>query len=372
MALNEQLISINASHAIYVNRLAVGLGNDAIPFVDKVNVAIEARLAREVGKNLTPMRREKLLEDIHAITADNLKEYTRELAVENREFGGYESGFQAKSVNGLLVNVETIPATTAAVNKAAKNTLITLGEGSYTTYNEMLSRYWRDNATQVTNIVANGFQSGMTTREIANSVMSEVDVRLGKSKKQAVSLARTGTNHYANQARKEYFEENDVIIGTRRIATLDSSTSGFCRGIDQTVVLKGDSAYRGAFAPFHPNCRTANVPEINGKFTQDDDEGDRASNFRVDGDLDPKPVDSKNIYYESLSKLDAGSQDAVLGPSLGKAYRKMLKDGGTPAEFAAMTVNEKFNKAYTLDQLKKRDNVLADILKAQEPKKKTK
>lgn len=365
MALNEQLISINASHSIYVNRLAAGLGNDAIPFVDKVNAAIEARLAREVGKNLTPMRREKLLKDIHAITADNLKEYTKGLAVENKEFGGYESGFQAKSVNGLLVNAETVAATTATVNKAAKNTLIQLGEGSYTTYNEMLSKYWKDNATQVTNIVANGFQSGMTTREIANGVMSEVDVRLGKSKKQAMSLARTGTNHYANQARKEYFEENEVIIGTRRIATLDSATSGICRGIDQTVVLKSDSAYRGAFAPFHPNCRTANVPEINGKYAQDDDDGDRASNFRVDGDLDPKPTNSKNIYYDELRKLDAGDQDAVLGVALGKGFRKMLKDGGTPAEFAKLTIDPKLNKAYTLDQLKKGDDVLARILKEQ-------
>ena len=364
--LNEELISINASHSIYVNRLASGLGNDAIPFVDEVSAKVNARLAREVGRNLTPMRREKLLEDIHKITADNLKEYTKELSKDHVEFGGYESAFQAKSVNGLLTNVETVAASTATVNRTAKNSLITLGEGSYTTYNHMLSKYWKDNAEQITNIVANGFQSGMTTREIANTVMGEVDLRLSKSKKQAMSMARTGTNHYANQARKAYFEENEVIIGTRRIATLDSRTSQICRGIDQTVVLKTDSAYRRAFAPFHyGGCRTANVPEINGKYAQDDDEDERASNFRVDGDLDPKPTDSKNIYYDELAKLDAGSQDAVLGPTLGKAYRKMLKDGGTPAEFAKLTVNEKYNKAYTITELKKQDNVLADILNQQ-------
>ena len=75
--LNEELISINASHSIYVNRLASGLGNDAIPFVDKVNADIAARLEREIGKTLTALRREKLLQDIHAITADNLKDYTK-------------------------------------------------------------------------------------------------------------------------------------------------------------------------------------------------------------------------------------------------------------------------------------------------------
>jgi SPP1 gp7 family putative phage head morphogenesis protein len=229
----------------------------------------------------------------------------------------------------------------------------------------MLKRYWGDNATQITNIVAQGFQLGVSTRELTNQVMGQVGNRLNKSKEQAKSIARTGTNHYANQARKEYFEENDVIIGTRRVATLDSATSGICRGIDQTVVLKSESGYRSAFAPFHPNCRTANIPEINGKYTQDDDGGQRATNFRVDGDLDPKPVNSKNIYYEELRKLDAGSQDKVLGPSLGKAYRKMLKDGGTPSEFAKLTVNTNLNKSYTLAELKSQDNVLSKILNKQ-------
>lgn len=367
MALNEELISINASHSIYVNRLASGLGNDAIPFVDKVNAEIAARLEREVGKNLTANRREKLLQDIHAITADNLKDYTHHVAVENKEFGGYESAFQAKSVNSLLDNAVTVAASTATVNKAAKNTLITLGEGSYTTYNEMLKQYWSSNATQVTNIVANGFQSGTTTREIANQVMSEVGTRLGKTKKQAITLARNGTNHYGNQARKEYFEENDVIIGTTRISTIDSATSQYCRGIDGSTVLKTSPAYIRAFAPFHSSCRTTNIPAIDQRYAQEDDGGERATNFRdaESGLLDPKPTSSKNIYYDELRKLDAASQDAVLGVALGKGYRKMLRDGGTAEEFAKLTVNEKFNKAYTLAELKSQDNVLSRILNEQ-------
>ncbi len=367
MPINEELISIEASHSIYVNRLASGLGNDAIPFVDKVNAEIAARLEREIGKNLTPSRREKLLEDIHAITADNLKEYTQLVASDNKEFGGYEAGFQAGAVNSLLDNAETVAVSAGVVNNAAKSTLITLGEGSYTTYNEMLKNYWSSNAAQVTNIVANGFQSGTSTRAIANQVMTEVGVRLNKTKKQALSVARTGTNHYANQARKEYFEANDVIVGTRRIATLDSVTSGFCRGIDQTVVLKTDSNYRSAFAPFHPNCRTTNVPEIDSRFAQEDDGDDRASNFRDadSGLLDPKPTNSKNIYYDELAKLDAASQDAVLGVALGKGFRKLLREGGTAEEFAKLTINPKFNKAYTLSELKSQDNQLSKILNEQ-------
>lgn len=368
MAINQELISIEASHSIYVERLASGFGNDAIPFIDSVSAKISARLNKEVGKNLTPLRRERLLKDIELITATELKDYTKLLAVNDKEFGGYESAFQAKAVNGLITNAVTIPAAESVVNTQAKNTLIKLGEGSYTTYNQMLSNYWKNNAEQVTNIVAQGFVNGVSTRETTNRIMNEVDNRLAKSKKGAKSIARTGTNHYANQARKSYFEDNEVIVGTRRIATVDSITSQFCRGVDQTVVLKTSASYSSSFAPFHPNCRTANVPEIDSRYTQEDDGGDRATNFRDadSGLLDPKPVSSKNIYYDELRKLDAASQDKVLGPSLGKAYRKGLKDGSlTPESFAKLTIDPKLNKAYTLTELREQDNVLSDILNKQ-------
>lgn len=365
MALNDELLSINASHSIYVERLAAGLGNKSQPFIDSISEKINARLNKEVGRNLTPARREKLLKDIDAITSSELKDYTALVKAENKEFGGYESAFQAKSVNSLLDNVTTVAASTTVVDKAARNTLIKLGEGSYTTYNQMLDRYWRDNAQHITNIVAQGFVSGTSTREIANRVMNEVDSRLVKTRKQATSIARTGTNHYANQARRAYFAENDVIIGTRRIATVDSGTSQYCRGIDNTVVLKTDSDYRSAFSPFHLSCRTANIPEIDARYAQEDDGGSRPTNFRVDDKLQPKPVSTTSIYYDELRKLPAADQDAVLGKSLGKAYRKMLRDGGTAQEFARLTVNEQLNKAYTLTELKAQDNVLSEILNAQ-------
>ena len=365
MALNDELLSINASHSIYVERLAAGLGNKSQPFIDSINTKISERLNQEVGRNLTPARRERLLKDIDSITATELKDYTALVKAENKEFGGYESAFQAKSVNSLLDNVVTVAASTTVVDKAARNTLIKLGEGSYTTYNQMLDKYWRDNAQQITNIVAQGFVSGTSTREIANRVMNEVDNRLVKTRKQATSIARTGTNHYANQARRAYFEGNDVIIGTRRIATIDSRTSQYCRAIDNTVVLKTNPNYSRAFAPFHPNCKTANTPEIDARYAQEDDGGTRPTNFRVDDKLDPKPVSTTSIYYDELRNLNADNQDAVLGKSLGKAYRKMLRDGGTAHEFARLTVNEKLNKAYTLTELKAQDNVLSDILNAQ-------
>lgn len=365
MAVNDELIAINASHSIYVNRLAAGMGNRSQPFLDAIEEKINTRLAKETGRNLTAKRREALLKDIAEITTAELKAYTVILKSEHKEFGGVEGAFQAKSVNGLLINAETTAISASLANKTAKSNLIKLGGGSYTTYDGMMQKYWQNNSEQITNIVANGYSSGTSTREITNTVMNEVGIRLGKTKTASKSIATTGLNHYANMARKAYFEENDIVIGVRRIATIDSRTSQYCRGVDQTVVLKTDSNYSSAFPGFHPNCRTDAVPELDSRYTQDDDGGERATNFKVGDSLDPKPVDSQKVYYDELQKLKSGDQDRVLGPTLGKAFRKLLRNGGTPSQFAKLTIDPKLNKAYTITELKRQDNVLSEILNKQ-------
>jgi SPP1 gp7 family putative phage head morphogenesis protein len=365
MAKQDELIAIQAQHNVYIQKLAAQYSNDALPFIETMQAEIAARLELEVGRNLTPKRRERLLHDINDIVTVNLRDYTKSLSSSDIELGGYEAAFQAKTLNTMVV-AETVAPSRADVNEVAKSTLIKLGDGSYTSYNQMLQRYYKGNAEQITNIVGQGFQSGVSTRDIIKDVMSEVDNRIVKTKKEAKRIAVTGTNHYANQARKTYFEDTDVVIGTRRIATIDSSTSGYCRGVDNTVVLKTDAAYSRAFAPFHPNCRTANIPEVS---DLDEFGGERPSNFRdaETGLLDPKPIDTKKIYYDELSKLNKADMDFIIGPSLGKAFRKGLRDKTlTPASFAKLTISDIETRPLSIKEIKDRDNALSRILRAQD------
>ena len=365
MAKQDELIAIQAQHNVYIQKLAAQYSNDALPFIETMQAEIAARLELEVGRNLTPKRREKLLHDINDIVTVNLRDYTKSLSSSDIELGGYEAAFQAKTLNTMVV-AETVAPSQADVNKVAKSTLIKLGDGSYTSYNQMLQRYYKGNAEQITNIVGQGFQSGVSTRDIIKDVMNEVDNRIVKTKKEAKRIAVTGTNHYANQARKTYFEDTDVVIGTRRIATIDSSTSGYCRGVDNTVVLKTDAAYSRAFAPFHPNCRTANIPEVS---DLDEFGGERPSNFRdaETGLLDPKPIDTKKIYYDELSKLNKADMDFIIGPSLGRAFRKGLRDKTlTPASFAKLTISDIETRPLSIKEIKERDNALSRILRAQD------
>lgn len=363
--MNSELISINASHSYYIQRLAAQLGNESQPYIDTMVSQISVRLERETGKNLTPHRREKLLEDIDAIVLENLTAYTHHMESQNKELSEYEAEWQAKTLAAHYEKIETVVVAKGLLHDSGKNTLIKLGDGSYTTYTAMLSNYSKQNAEQITNIIANGYQSGVSTREIAKQVMQEVDNRSVKSFKQAKNLAKAGTNHYANQARKVYFDAEDYVIGTRRIATLDSVTSGYCRSIDNTVVKKTDPKYNKAFGPFHYGCRTANTPEVDARLKGSTDKDTRGSNFRdAESDLlQPKQVSSQNIYYEELSTLDKKSQDMVLGSTLGKAFRKGLDDGSlTPKSFAKMTIDSIEQRPLTRKEMKKKDNALADLL----------
>ena len=365
--INEELTAIQSQHGVYIQRLAAKYGNESKPFIDSMSERISARINREVGKNLTPNRRAKLLEDINEIVSEELKGYTDSLKANNADLGKYEAGFQAKTLASLYESAEAVTISKSVIRTNANNTLIKLGEGSYTSYVQMLNNYVSQNKEQINNIVAQGFVSGKTTREIASGVLSEIDSRTAKSRKQAMNIARTGTNHYANSARKTYFDNEPIVIGTRRIATLDSQTSQFCRGIDNTVVLKTDPGFNKAFAPFHPNCRTANIPEVDARYKFEDDGGERPENFRdaKSGLLEPSTTSSKKTYYEAIKGLDAQSQDAVLGQTLGKAFRKGIKEGSlTPESFAKMTIDEKNLKPLSLKEMEAKDNELGRLIKS--------
>lgn len=107
------------------------------------------------------------------------------------------------------------------------------------------------------------------------------------------------------------------------------------------------------------NCRSALTYEVDDRFKLDSSETKKASSFNVDGKRDPKPIDSDSIYYENLKKLSARDQDAAIGPTLGKALRKM-----DAAKFAKMT-GDSMNNPLTIKQMKQKNNELGRILRAQ-------
>jgi len=363
----DQLITIFSQHTVYLQRVGASLGNDVIPYLEKIETETNAVFAKYRGKGLTPLRAKKIQDEINEITRSNLQAYIKDLRKSNRAVGENEAEFATKTLNGIVKNDDfnSVTPSAAQVNALAVATPLKLSENSFVTYNNMMSQYWQKWTRETDAIVQQGFVEGGTIQEIQKRVMDSFQLE-GKNSKTVLSRARrsarqvaiTGTNHYANQARIAFVDQNDEVLdGYRFLAVLDSRTSQQCRSLDQTVIPADSPKLSRLTPPLHPNCRSALVYEVKDEYSTTDKDTDRASNFEVDGKSDPKPVSSTRTYYENMKKLSAADQDVILGPTLGKAFRKL----NDPEAFAKLTIDSLGNPL-TITEMKERDNQLSRIL----------
>lgn len=369
---SDQLIAIYSQHTVYLNRVAAGLGNDVIPYIDNIYTGINSIFAKYSSrKRITPELESKIRSEIESIVSSEMQVYTRYLKSEQRQIGIHESEFSANELNQVIVSDDfesNIPAASQITAAAVANP-IKIGEGSFLTYNSMMRNYWQKWTDEIDAVVAQGFVQGQTIQQIQTQVLDTIQPTktgvskstLDRARRQARSIAITGTNHYANQARVTFAQDNlDVIKGYEFLAVLDSRTSQQCRSLDGRK-FKADDPKLGQFTPaLHPNCRSSIIYDVDERYSIQDEDTTRASRFRVDGKLDPKPVSSNKTYYETMKGLSAKDQDVILGPTLGKAFRKM----DDPNEFAKLTIDSLGNPL-TITELKARDNQLSRILNNQ-------
>ena len=366
----EQLTTIYSQHTIFLQRLGATEGLKVIPYLESIENDVVSILNKYRKRKVTIALQLDIQKQINEATRKHLQDYTSALKVENRAIGAYEAEFAATTLNGVVQNEDfnsTVPSA-AAVNSVATITPVKLGANSYSAYSSMMSNYWQKWAGEIDGIVQAGFLEGQTIPEITKAITAQMDLSksgttksvLDRATRAARQLAVTGTNHYANTARIAFVDENDDILkGYRFLAVNDSKTSRTCARLDQTVWPANSPKLSSVTPPLHPNCRSALTYEVDDRFKLDTDKTKKASSFNVDGKRDPKPIDSDSIYYENLKKLSARDQDAAIGPTLGKALRKM-----DAAKFAKMT-GDSMNNPLTIKQMKQKNNELGRILRAQ-------
>jgi SPP1 gp7 family putative phage head morphogenesis protein len=152
--------------------------------------------------------------------------------------------------------------------------------------------------------------------------------------------SRTLTNAIGNIAQRETYQANDdIIIGERYMATLDSRTSSICASLDGTYFKIGE----GAQPPLHPNCRSVRIPEIDPKYKLSGIGGER----RAKGSKGVNIVSSKTTYSTWLKRQPADFIDDVLGKKKGLQFRKGELD------FNDIRDTSKYN-GLTLEQLRDR------------------
>jgi SPP1 gp7 family putative phage head morphogenesis protein len=366
----EKLTTIYSQHTLYLQRLGATEGLKVTPFLVAIENDVVSILNKYRKRKVTIALQKTIKEQINEVTRKHLQDYTAQLKVENRALGAYEAELAAATLNGVVDNKDfnsTVPSA-AAVNSVATITPVKLGVNSFTAYSSMMKNYWSKWTDEVDGIVLDGFRTGQTIPEITSAITAQMDLSksgttksvLDRARRSAKQLAITGTNHYANTARIAFVDQNDDILkGYRFLAVNDSRTSRVCARLDQTVYAKDSNKLSSVTPPLHINCRSALTYEVDDRFKLDADETKKASSFEVDGKRDPKQVSSDSIYYANLKKLSASDQDAAIGPSLGKALRKM-----NASEFAKQT-GDSMNNPLTIKQMKQKNNELGRILRSQ-------
>lgn len=368
---NEKLVTIYSQHTTFIQRLGATDGRKVLPFLELIENDVVEILNRYRKRKITPALRADIQEQISKVTKEHLQAYTSQLKVSNRALGAYEAEFAATTLGRIIEEDGLSPVipSAAAINARAISMPIKLSENNFTSYTSMMKNYWGKYADEMDAIVLDGFVNAKSMPEVTNSILSKMELSksgttktaLDRARRSAKQLAITGNNHYANNARVSFVDaNNDILKGYVFLAVNDSRTSSRCRSLDQQTFPSDYNKLSSITPPLHPNCRSALSYDVDDRFKLDDTETKRASSFEVDGKRNPKPIDSDGIYYENMKRLEASDQDAILGPTMGKAFRKL----DNPKQFAQLTLDNDHNPL-TIAQMKERNNALGEILRAQ-------
>lgn len=149
------------------------------------------------------------------------------------------------------------------------------------------AKIWRDR-----NLLINTLHTELTQSfargEGPQRVISVIQKKMNTSRSNAVRLVQTEQAFFSASAQKEVFK----TLGVEQyeiVATLDSKTSTICQSMDGKVFAMSDYQPGVTASPFHPRCRSTQVP-----FFNDDVDSKRFSRGK-DGEVE---YVSANINYK--------------------------------------------------------------------------
>lgn len=340
MSSDGYLADATTRHQVHVQRYAGGSVKRLARFIAKAISAAKSRVSEGLSRYGT-QRYERQIQGLQGELASIYGEMKQQAVLDLSEFGAYEAEFNMTLLGKVLkavvqLNRPSIEQVAAAA--LADPMELEVGKGRQSvSINGALDQYGTKKSAEIISEIRMGSALGETSDQISRRLTS-----LGvQQRDQAQALVNTMTNHIASTARVEVLKDNDDILnGMRRIATLDSRTTLFCMSIDQTII-----PLDGPKPPYHWRCRTTLVPVLKDEYAREIPGSTRPS-VGPDG---VKQVSSKTSYAEWLARQPAAFQRDVLGP----ARYELFSKGELPID---RFVDDNGN-TLTLEQLKQREPI---------------
>ena len=342
------------THNIYTQRLGSHNANEFDAFIKRADRIIRDILSTagdtiESRKTLNRIIK-RLGDELSPVYAD----YSKLLISNLTELTETETPWNVNALGRGVDPVVSTP-TSATVLGAAFSRPVAFGNTSVI-ITELMKSFTLVETRKVQNAVRQGWFEGQTVSEMVRTIRG---TRLNKFKdgilatttRSAQTIARTATNHIANQTRQAVLDRNDRLLdGVEWISTLDRRTSSICRIRDGIVY----PVNKGPRPPAHPSCRSTIAPKVKKQFTLFSGQETRASVGATGG----KPTQATN-YYTWLRTQPASFQNEVLGPTKGKIFRNAGLD---TAEFRKLVSNN-FDQPLTIAQIRAKEPAIWKRLK---------
>jgi len=268
LSINEQFLDAAIRHQIGLMRLSGSIRNEVFEILEATEKDLRDQIERRLRRGLpggsfsaTRMRLlEKALRTIRTTAWEKVEEvWVREMTALARA----EPEFTQKA----LATVSPVTLDLALPAAATLETLVRESPFEGRTLREWASTIAEADVRRIRDQVRIGLVQGEGAIEIARRVVGIVRLRGSDgvtqiTRNNAAAITRTMVNHYSNQSRRLFFEENkDVFEEELYVATLDARTTPVCRANDGKRFEVGV----GPIPPLHFNCRSLRVAVIDGE-----------------------------------------------------------------------------------------------------------
>lgn len=357
-SVNEEFFDALVRHQIGLMRLSGGIRNKVVELLNATEQdladKIRSRLANATGLD-TPravQRMESLLKVLRATRVTAWNQIDELWVKEMLDLAQGEPRF----IDGALKTVAPVVVDTVIPTTSTLRSIATTRPFQGRTLREWARSVRRADLQRIESQIKIGMVNGESGPQIARRIVGSARLR-GRdgateiTRRQADAVTRTAVNAIANQARREFYLENDELFQEELYtATLDSRTTPICMSLDGTRYRVGD----GPYPPQHIRCRSLRVAILDGdalgrrparRFTEQQllreyagREGIRPPSTRAalprghKGTFDQfrgarireltGTVPAKVSYQEWLGRQSAAFQDDVLGKTKGRLFRR--------------------------------------------------
>lgn len=265
---NEELEDALIRHQTYLLRYSGGLRKRAETFLNNSEVDI-AKSVREILRNYPPFSKPKAWEKLSSVNK-TLKEIRKQSWNQVYSLVSQELIELSVAEPAMLANiVNTVsPVVLATITPAPRLLRAIVTEQPFE--GALLRQHTEDLAAADVKRMSAAVKHGMTFGEDVDTIVRRLvgtkalygaDGETELTRSNVRSLIRTGVQHVAGSARRQWFNDNkDILEKERFVATLDSKTTPRCKALDGDLFDVGE----GPLPPLHFNCRSLLIAYFDG------------------------------------------------------------------------------------------------------------